>query len=236
MSSTPTTATTPDVTGKAAHRAVRYAQFTIGYNVIEGIIAITAGTVAGAVSLIGFGVDSSIEVAAATVVLVRLLAEIKGGEPDEAKERKALKFIAITFFALAAYVTVEGIRDLITGEKPDTSMVGIVLTGVSIVIMPWLARAKRKAGLEMNSRLVVADAAETKLCAWLSVSTFAGLVAFALLGWTWIDPVAGFIIAAFAIMEGKEAWEGELVCDDDCEDDDKPQSASETSSCSEGAK
>ena len=233
MSSTPTTAPTPDVTGKAARRAVRYAQFTIGYNVVEGIIAIAAGTVAGAVSLIGFGVDSSIEVAAATVVLVRLLAEMKGGEPDEAKERRALKFIAVTFFALAAYVTIEGIRDLVSGEKPDTSLVGIVLTGVSIVIMPWLAHAKRKAGLEMNSRLVVADAAETKLCAWLSVSTFAGLVAFALLGWTWIDPVAGFVIAAFAIMEGKEAWEGELVCDDGCEDDDNEPGSGQASSCSQ---
>ncbi|NYI77041.1 cation diffusion facilitator family transporter [Nocardioides panzhihuensis] len=231
--STPST-TTPDVTGPAAHRAVRYAKVTIGYNVVEGIIAISAGTVAGAVSLIGFGIDSSIEVAAATVVLVRLLAEIKGGEPDEAKERRALKFIAITFFALAAYVTVEGVRDLVSGERPDTSVVGIALTGLSIVIMPWLARAKRKAGLEMNSRLVVADAAETRLCAWLSVSTFVGLVAFALLGWTWIDPVAGFVIAGFAIMEGKEAWEGELVCDDDCEDDDHATKAD--SSCSDGRK
>ncbi|MGC5240842.1 MULTISPECIES: cation transporter [Streptomyces] len=232
MSTAP--ATTPDVTGPAAHRAVRYAKFTIGYNVVEGIIAISAGAIAGAVSLVGFGIDSSIEVAAAVVVLTRLLAEIKGGEPDEAKERRALKFIAITFFALAAYVTVEGIRDLIGGERPDTSLVGIALTGLSIVIMPWLARAKRKAGLEMNSRLVVADAAETKLCAWLSVSTFAGLVAFALFGWTWIDAVAGFVIAAFAVMEGKEAWEGELVCDDDCEDD-KP-AASGTSSCADGCK
>ncbi|MGA5215259.1 cation diffusion facilitator family transporter [Streptomyces cinereoruber] len=231
MSTENTTTTMPDVTGQAAHRAVRYAKFTIGYNVIEGIIAISAGAVAGAVSLIGFGVDSGIEVAAAVVVLVRLLAEIKGGEPDEAKERRALKFIAITFFALAAYVTVEGIRDLVSGEKPDTSLVGIVLTGVSIIIMPWLARAKRKAGQEMNSRLVVADAAETKLCAWLSVSTFAGLLAFALFGWTWLDPVAGFVIAAFAIMEGREAWEGELVCDDGC--DDKAPADAEAKSCSD---
>jgi hypothetical protein len=194
---------------------VRYAQFTIGYNVIEGVIAVSAGLVASAISLVGFGIDSGIEVAAATVVLVRLLAEIKGGEPDEAKERRALKFIALTFFALAAYVTVEGVRDLVAGEDPDTSIVGIAVTGASVVIMPWLARAKRKAGLAMNSRLVVADAAETRLCAWLSVSTFAGLVGYAAVGWTWIDPVAGFVIAAFAIMEGKEAWEGELVCDDD---------------------
>ncbi len=152
------------------------------------------------------------------MVLTRLTAELRGGHADEAKERRALKFIALTFFALAAYVIVEGIRDLFTGEKPETSLVGIILTGASIIIMPWLAHAKRKAGLAMNSRLVIADAAETKLCAWLSVSTFAGLLAYALLGWTWLDPVAGFVIAGFAIMEGREAWEGELVCDDDDDD------------------
>lgn len=205
----------PDVTGPAARRAVRYAKFTIGYNLAEGAIAVAAGLAASAISLIGFGVDSGIEVAAASVVLVRLLAELRGGEPDERKERRALRFIALTFFALAVYVTVEGIRDLFAGEAPDTSIVGIALTGASIVIMPWLAHVKRKAGQEMNSRLVVADAAETKLCAWLSVSTFIGLVVYALAGWTWIDPVAGFIIAGFAVMEGKEAWEGELTCDDD---------------------
>ena len=205
----------PEVASPAAGRAVRYARITIGYNIIEGIVAVTAGAAAGAVSLIGFGADSALEVVAATVVLTRLLTEIKGGQPDEAKERRALRFIALTFFALAAYVTAEGIRDLIAGERPDTSIVGIVLTGLSIVIMPWLAGVKRKVGQEMNSRLVVADAAETKLCAWLSVSTFAGLLAYAVWGWTWLDPVAGFVIAVFAIVEGKEAWAGELVCDDD---------------------
>jgi divalent metal cation (Fe/Co/Zn/Cd) transporter len=205
----------PEVTGPAARRAVRYAWFTIGYNLAEGVIAVAAGLAASAVSLIGFGIDSGIEVAAAAVVLTRLTAEIRGGDPDPAKERRALRFIAVTFFALAVYVTVVGARDLITGEKPDTSIVGIALTGASIVIMPLLARAKRRAGRQMNSRLVVADATETKLCAWLSVSTFAGLVGYALLGWTWLDPVAGFVIAAFAVKEGREAWEGELVCDDD---------------------
>lgn len=209
-----------DVTGRATRRAVRYAQFTIGYKLIEGVLAVAAGLAASATSLIGFGVDSGIEVAAATIVLTRLLVEIRGGAPDPVKERRALRFIAVTFFALAAYVTAEAIRDLATGEAPDTSLVGIAITGLSIVIMPWLARAKRKVGNEMNSRLVIADAAETKLCAWLSVSTFAGLVAFATAGWTWIDPVAGFIIAVFAIMEGREAWEGELVEDDDKDEDD----------------
>jgi divalent metal cation (Fe/Co/Zn/Cd) transporter len=213
-----TSAALPDVQGLAARRAVRLAQFTIGYNLIEGVIAVAAGTAAGAVSLIGFGVDSGIEVAAAAVVLTRLTAELRGGEPDPVKERRALRFIALTFFALAVYVVVEGVRDLVTGESPDTSVVGIGLTGLSIIVMPWLARAKRRAGEAMNSRLVSADAAETKLCAWLSVSTFAGLMAYALAGWTWIDPVAGFIIAAFAVMEGKEAWEGELTCDDGRDD------------------
>lgn len=146
---------------------------------------------------------------------MRLLANINGAAPDEDKERRALRFIAVTFFALAIYVVVEGVRGLIVGEEPDTSPVGIALTGLSIVVMPWLARAKRRVGEQMGSQLVIADAVETKLCAWLSVSTFAGLLAFAAFGWQWLDPIAGFVIAAFAIMEGREAWEGELVCEDD---------------------
>ncbi|MGQ0774345.1 MAG: cation diffusion facilitator family transporter [Pseudonocardiales bacterium] len=213
--SSETSKAVPDVRTSAARRAVRLEQATIGYNVIEGIIAVTAGLIAGSVALVGFGFDSSIEVAAATVVLIRLHAEIRGGHVDETRERRALRFVAITFFVLAAYVTVEGIRHLIEGSTPNTSIVGIVLTGLSIVIMPWLAHAKRKVGQAMNSRLVIADAAETKLCAGLSVSTFAGLLAYAGFGWIWLDPVAGFVIAAFAVKEGREAWEGELVCDDD---------------------
>jgi divalent metal cation (Fe/Co/Zn/Cd) transporter len=205
----------PDVTGPAARRAVRYAWFTIGYNLAEGVVAVTAGLAASAISLVGFGVDSGIEVAAAVVVLVRLTAEIRGGHSDEARQRRALRFIATTFFALAGYVTVVGAHDLITGDKPETSAAGIALTGASIVVMPLLARAKRRAGRQMNSRLVVADATETRLCACLSVSTFTGLVGYALLGWAWLDPVAGFVIAAFAVNEGREAWHGELVCDDD---------------------
>jgi divalent metal cation (Fe/Co/Zn/Cd) transporter len=205
----------PEVTSRAARRAVRYAWFTIGYNLAEGVIAVAAGLAASAISLVGFGIDSGIEVAAAVVVLIRLTAELRGGEPDPVKEGRALRFIAATFFTLAGYVTVIGVRDLVVGEKPDTSVAGIALTGASIVVMPLLARAKRRAGQQMNSRLVMADSTETKLCAWLSVSTFAGLVAYALIGWTWLDPVTGFVIAAFAVNEGREAWSGELVCDDD---------------------
>lgn len=201
----------------AARRAVRLEQLTIGYNVVEGVVAVTAGLAAGLVSLVGFGVDSGIEVAAAAVVLHRLTATLRGGEV-EAKERRALRFIALTFFALALYVVVEGTRALLTDETPDPSTVGVVLTGLSVLIMPTLARYKRQAGEALGSRLVIADAAETRLCAWLSVSTFAGLLAYSLVGWTWLDPLAGFVIAYFALREGREAWEGELACNDGCDD------------------
>ena len=208
----------PEARVDVARRAVVLEQATIGYNVVEGIVAVTFGIVAGSIALTGFGFDSWIEVTAAAVVLRRLRAEIAGGEPDEAKERRALRVVAVTFFVLAAYVTIEGIRDLVVGDEPSISVLGMVLTGLSAVIMPTLARLKRTAGGTMNSRLVLADAAETELCAWLSVSTLAGLVGFAAFGLSWIDPAAGFVIAYFAIREGREAWEGELVCDDDDDD------------------
>lgn len=203
-----------------ARRAVRLEQLTIGYNLVEMVIAVAAGLTAGLISLVGFGIDSGIEVAAASVVLHRLYAELRHGEVDEVKERRALRFIALTFFALAAYVTYEGVSRLFGDETPDTSLVGILLLAASVVIMPWLARAKRRAGEALGSRLVIADAAETRLCAWLSVSTLFGLLAFTAFGWTWVDAVAGFVIACFAVIEGKEAWDGEIGCDDDdCDDD-----------------
>lgn len=198
-------------TSVLARRALGLGAFTITYNVLEGIVAVTAGVIAGAVSLIGFGLDSGIEVISAVIVVIRLSAEVRGGEPDERKEKLALRAVALTFFLLAGYLVIVGIRDLATGETPETSVVGIVLTALSIVIMPTLAWAKRRVGLQMGSALVVADAAETRLCAILSVTTFASLLAYLLLGWTWLDPIAGFVIAIFAIMEGREAWEGELV-------------------------
>lgn len=194
-----------------ARAALGLGAFTIAYNVLEGVVAVVAGLAAGAVSLVGFGLDSGIEVVSAIVVVVRLAAEVRGGEPDERKEKIALRAVAATFFLLAAYLVVEGIRDLVVGARPETSVVGIVLTALSIVIMPTLAAVKRRVGLRMGSALVVADAAETRLCAVLSVTTFLALLAYLLLGWTWLDPVAGFVIAAFAVMEGREAWEGEMV-------------------------
>lgn len=209
---------TPTELGRPARIAIWLLWATIVYNVIEGVVAVWAGLAADLVSLTGFGVDSGIEVAAAVIVLQRLRAEVRHGDVDEAKERRALRAVAVTFFVLAAYVSVEGVRDLVTGSEPETSVVGIVLTALSVLIMPTLARYKRINGERMGSKLVLADAAETKLCSWLSVSTLAGLVLYSLVGWTWLDSVAGFVIAYFAVREGREAWEGELVCDDGCQD------------------
>lgn len=216
-----TTTLSPAETERLTKRGLRLAQFTVVYNVAEGAIAITAGILAGLVSLIGFGFDSGIESAASVLVGLRLAARLRHGEADETKERRALKAVAVTFFILAAYVIVEGIRSLVGGEEPDTSIVGLVLLAASVIIMPLLARAKRRVGEALGGdRLILADAAETKICVLLSISTLIGLGLYALVGWTWLDPLAGFVIAAFAIHEGMEAWEGELVDDDDDDDDD----------------
>lgn len=198
------------------HKALRLERFTIAYNVVEGVFAITAGLVAGLVSLLAFGIDSAIEVTSATAVLVRLHAELHRADYDAKKEKRALRIVALTFFALAAYVLFESVSRLIDPETPETSTAGLIITGVSLIVMPWLARTKRITGELINSRLLIADAAETRLCAWLSVSTFAGLAAYSIFGWTWLDAVAGLIIAGYAVVEGREAWSGELVCDD-CE-------------------
>lgn len=213
---TPTINLTAEQTERLTRRGLRLAQFTVAYNVIEGAVAITAGLMAGLVSLVGFGIDSGIESAASVLVGLRLAARLRHGRADEAKERRALRAVAVTFFVLAAYVVVEGTRNLLDGEEPGTSTVGLVVLAASVVAMPLLARAKRRVGHVLGGdRLILADAAETKICVLLSISTLAGLGLYALTGAAWLDPVAGFVIAAFATHAGREAWEGELVEDDD---------------------
>lgn len=210
----------PTEVERLTRRGLRLAQFTVAYNVVEGVIAVTAGLMAGLVSLVGFGFDSGIESASAVLVGLRLAARLRHDEADEAKERRTLKAVAVTFFVLAAYVVIEGVRDLISGATPEHSTVGIVLLAASIVIMPLLARAKRRVGTRLGDPLILADAAETRVCVLLSISTLIGLVLYSLTGAAWLDPVAGFVIAVFAINEGREAWEGELVEDADDDDDD----------------
>jgi len=207
---------TADRTERLTRRGLRLAQFTVAYNVVEGVVALTAGVAAGLVSLVGFGLDSGIESGSAVLVGLRLAARLRHGHADEVKERQVLRAVAVSFFLLAAYVVGDGVRGLLGGEVPDTSAVGLVLLAASVVVMPLLARAKRRVGLALGGdRLILADAAETRICLLLSISTLAGLGLFALTGAAWLDPAAGFVIAAFAINEGREAWEGELVEDDD---------------------
>lgn len=200
---------------RLTRRGLRLAQATVAYNVVEGVVAVTAGLLAGLVSVVGFGVDSAVESVSGVLVALRLSARLRHGEADERKERLALKAVAVTFFVLAAYVTAMGVHSLVDGDEPDRSPVAIALLGTSIVVMPALAVAKRRVGLRLRDNLVLADAAETRICVLLSISTLAGVVLHALTGAAWLDPVAAFVIAAFAVHEGKEAWEGELVEDDD---------------------
>lgn len=201
-------------------RGLGLARLTVAYNVVEGVVAITAGVAAGLVSVVGFGIDSGIESIAGVLVALRLSARLRHGRADEVKERLVLRAVAVTFFVLAAYVTVEGVRALVSAETPDTSPVALVLLAASVVVMPVLAAAKRRVGLALRDDLILADAAETRICVLLSISTLAGVGLFQLTGAAWLDPVAGFVIAAFAVHEGREAWEGELADDDDDGDDD----------------
>jgi divalent metal cation (Fe/Co/Zn/Cd) transporter len=200
---------------RLTRRGLHLARFTVAYNIVEGAVAIAAGLGAGLVSVVGFGVDSGIESVAAVLVGARLAARLRHGEADERKERLALKAVAVTFFVLAAYVTVEGIRGIVVGEAPTSSPVSIGVLAASIVVMPVLAAMKRRVGLRLGDNLILADAAETRICLLLSISTLTGVGLYQLTGAAWLDPVAGFVIAAFAVHEGKEAWAGELVDDED---------------------
>ena len=207
-------------TERLTRRGLYLTQFTVVYNIAEGIVAITFGLVAGLVSLVGFGLDSGIESGSAVLVGLRLAARLRHGEASEIKERRTLKLVAVSFFLLAAYVVIEGIRSLVIDETPERSPVGIVLLALSIIVMPVLARAKRRVAEQLGGDpLILADAAETKICVLLSISTLAGLVLYGLTGATWLDPAAGFVIAIFAVKEGLEAWHGELVENDDSDRD-----------------
>ncbi|WP_172843493.1 cation transporter [Amycolatopsis keratiniphila] len=180
---------------------------TITYNVVEAVVAISAGTIASSTALIGFGLDSVIEVASAAAVAWQF-----SGKDPEARERTALKVIAVSFFALAAYVTVESVRTLFGADPAEHSPVGIVLAAVSLLVMPFLSYAQRRAGRELGSASAVADSKQTLLCTYLSGVLLVGLLLNSLFGWHWADPVVALVIAAVAIKEGREAWRGEHCC------------------------
>ncbi|MGH8868500.1 MAG: cation diffusion facilitator family transporter [Actinomycetes bacterium] len=192
------------------HRRARLlAWATIGYNTLEGVVAIAAGLAAGSVALVSFGLDSAVEVLSAGAVAW----QFGGGSDPETRERRTLRLIAVAFFALAAYVTVESVRALVGAGEPDPSSVGIALAAASVVVMPLLVAAKRRIGRELGSATVVADSTQTLLCTYLSVILLVGLVLNATLGWSWADPLVALLIAAVAVREGVEAWRGDACCD-----------------------
>ncbi|MEU7576662.1 cation transporter [Streptomyces sp. NPDC041068] len=183
---------------------------TITYNVIEAVVAITAGALASSTALIGFGLDSVIEVSSAAAVAWQFSATDHALR--EAREKTTLRIIALSFFALAAYVTVDSVRAVTGTGEAGHSLPGIVLAALSLAIMPFLSAAQRRAGRELGSASAVADSKQTLLCTYLSAVLLVGLLANWLLGWSWADPIAALVIAAVAVKEGRDAWRGDACC------------------------
>lgn len=189
-------------------RRVRFlVAFTIGYNAVEAVVSLAAGSVAGSSALLGFGLDSVIEVSSAAAVAWQF-----AGADHEAREQAALRVIACSFLGLAAFVTSDATRDLIAGRAAEHSTVGIVIAALSLLIMPLASWVERRTGAELGSHSAVADSKQTLLCAYMSAALLLGLVANSLLGWWWADPIAALVIAALAIREGVNAWQGKMCC------------------------
>ena len=194
-------------------RRGRYLEyFTIGYNSLEGLIAVVAGVIAGSIALVGFGADSLIEVTSGAVLLWRLHADV-----DEARRERveaiSLRIVGVCFVVLAIYVSYDSVKSLVGREAPDESLIGIVLAAVSLVVMPLLVRAKRKVARAINSSALIADSKQTELCTYLSAILLGGLLLNALFGWWWADPVAALIMVPIIVKEGVEALRGETCCD-----------------------
>lgn len=184
---------------------------TAAYNLAEALVAITAGAKAGSIALVGFGLDSVIELAAGVPVFLRLAAERRGQDPErlERTEARVRRFVGVTFFLLAAYVVIQAGANLWLRRVPEESLVGILLAAASTVVMPAIAWAKLRAAAALGSRALRAEALETLACAWLSVALLLGLAAHAALGWWWADPAAALVMVPWLLREGREAWEDE---------------------------
>jgi len=180
---------------------------TITYNIVEAVIALAEGSRVSSSALVGFGLDSVIEVSSAAAVAWQFSAK-----DPETREKTALRFIAFSFFALAAYVAVDAVLSLTGHGEPQPSAIGIALAMASLIVMPVLSLAQRRAGRELGSVSAVADSKQTLLCTYLSAALLAGLLLNAVAGWTWADPVAALVIAAIAVREGRNAWRGDPCC------------------------
>ena len=197
-------------------RRGRYLEyFTIGYNSLEGLIAVAAGLLAGSIALVGFGFDSLIEVTSGAVLLWRLHADLDE-ERRERVEAISLRIVGACFVLLAIYVSYDSVKSLIRGEVPQESIVGIVLAAASLIVMPLLVKAKRRVARGIKSAALMADSKQTELCTYLSAILLAGLLLNALLGWWWADPVAALVMVPIIVKEGIEGLRGETCCDDEC--------------------
>jgi divalent metal cation (Fe/Co/Zn/Cd) transporter len=186
--------------------------FTVVWNVLEAIVGLTAGFLAGSVALVGFALDSIVEASSGSILLWRLRTEQGGSRTAEEAERRAIRLVAVAFLALAGYVGIRSSMDLVTRARPNESLPGILLAAVSLIVMPVLAWRKNRVARELDSRALQADSTQTSLCTWLSAFLLVGLVVNAALGWWWADPVAGLAIAGFAAKEGWELWHTEDLC------------------------
>jgi divalent metal cation (Fe/Co/Zn/Cd) transporter len=198
----------PEDRRRVLFRRIRlFVAATITYNVIEAVIALAEGTRVSSTALIGFGLDSVIEVSSAAAVAWQF-----AGSDPEAREKVALRVIAFSFFGLAAFVIVDSVRSLIGFGEAKHSTIGIGLAAVSLVVMPVLSWGQRRAGRELGSLSAVADSKQTLLCTYLSAVLLVGLLLNSLFGWAWADPIAALVIAAVAVREGMEAWRGDSCC------------------------
>ncbi|HMI89844.1 MAG TPA: cation transporter [Polyangiales bacterium] len=195
--------------------ALRLEYLTVGWNVVEGTIGISAALLAGSVALLGFGIDSGIESAAGLTMIWRLRAERHArlvGEQLAAIELRAQKLISGSLFVLAAYIAADAVHALWAQQRPEFSAVGVALTAVSLLIMRHLAQAKRRVAAELGSRAMAADAVQTTACWWLSLATLIGVGLNGLFGWWWADPVAALVISALIVKEARDAWHGAHDC------------------------
>lgn len=214
--SNPTTTPAAESTDRARLLVVaqRLAVFTIVWNVTEGIVAITAASLANSQALVGFGLDSAVESISASVLLWRLHAERRNPERADRVEHLATRVIGVSFLLLAAFVAYDAVTALVDQQEPDASIIGIALTATSLIVMPILAVRKRRVALALASKAAEADSNQTWACVWLSAVVLVGLVLNAVFGWWWADPVAAMGVVVFLVIEGR----GALTADglDDC--------------------
>jgi divalent metal cation (Fe/Co/Zn/Cd) transporter len=200
---------------RAVERGIRLESFTIAYNTLEAAVALVSGFFAGSIALVGFGLDSLIEVTSGGALLWRLRADQHDSKREHA-EASALRIVGFCFLALALYVAYDAARSLVLEEQPGASIPGIILTATSLIVMPWLARAKRRVAGHIESASLVADAKQTEFCAYLSAIVLGGLILNALFGWWWADPIAGLIMAPVIFKEGVDALRGKACCGGQC--------------------